>query len=323
MKEKLVLFEYLQELIEKLEKNFHKRIGNYTQLAEDIPLSRKDKEKLVELLEEFYPPIKRNINDIIRRKNRGTLGIIPGMQFINRKDSRLASNRKKKKGFYDNDDMLMKKDDKFLDHMSLKIAGILHMKKEYHTHGGNSKYEDQFQTLNYTEMVIENYKDGDYTDTFGEEVAQISNIPPNIEGDVDVKFSFGVSSIHIKNINTNKFLFFHSIINFATYSSLRTLTLTNTPISEELMQLLFEYIKNFSPNLEKIELNKIHLTQNLVDVICGILEKCNVKHVAIRMCGVKSKQFGELCLSILEGRSVESVDFSQNLIGKSTENFQK
>ena len=83
MAQKLILFEYLQELIEKLEKDFHNRFSNYTALAEDIPLSRKDKEKLVELLEEFYPPIKRNLGDVIRRKNRGTLGNIPGLKYLN------------------------------------------------------------------------------------------------------------------------------------------------------------------------------------------------------------------------------------------------
>jgi len=34
----------------------------------------------------------------------------------------------------------MKRDDKFLDHMAIKIAGISQMKKEYHTIGGTSKY---------------------------------------------------------------------------------------------------------------------------------------------------------------------------------------
>lgn len=121
MSEKLILFEYLQELIEKLEKNFHKRCSNYTQLAEDIPLSRKDKEKLIELLEEFYPPIKTNIGDVIRRRNRGTLGNIPGLKYLNHQHTSPS----KRSGFYDTDDVLMKRDDKFLDHMSVKIPGIL------------------------------------------------------------------------------------------------------------------------------------------------------------------------------------------------------
>lgn len=51
------------------------------------------------------------------------------------------------------------------------------MKKEYHTKGGNSRYNTQFQTLNFTEMLIENYREGDYGETFGEEVAKISSIP--------------------------------------------------------------------------------------------------------------------------------------------------
>jgi hypothetical protein len=35
---------------------------------------------------------------------------------------------------------MMKKDDKFLDHMAVKIHGIMQIKKEYHTKGGNSRY---------------------------------------------------------------------------------------------------------------------------------------------------------------------------------------
>jgi hypothetical protein len=80
MNEKLILFEYLQELIDKLEKNFHYRCSNYTQLADDIPLSRKDKEKLIELLEEFYPPVKRNVGEVFHMRNRGTAGFIPGLK---------------------------------------------------------------------------------------------------------------------------------------------------------------------------------------------------------------------------------------------------
>jgi hypothetical protein len=67
--------------------------------------------------------------------------------------------------------MILRMDDKFLDHMCAKIPAVGQIKKEYHTKGGRSKYNTQFSVLNYTEMVIENYKDGDYSETFGEEVA--------------------------------------------------------------------------------------------------------------------------------------------------------
>ena len=82
MTEKLLLFEYLQELIDKLEKNYHKRCTNYTHLADDIPLGRKDREKLIELLEEFYPPVKKNFADVSRRRNQagGAAGTIFGIK---------------------------------------------------------------------------------------------------------------------------------------------------------------------------------------------------------------------------------------------------
>ena len=210
----------------------------------------------------------------------------------------------------------MKKDDKFLDHMCIKIPGILNIKKEYHTKGGNSRYSSQFMTLNYTEMLIENYKEGDYGEIFGEEVAQNSSIPSNVSGNVDVKYSFGVSSIHIGNMKVSKYLMFHSIINHQTFNKLRTLSLTNSPITEELLCLLLEYTKNFSPQLDTLELHKIHLSVNVITAICAVLKKCQVKNLVIKMCGIRSKQFGEICLGILEGKTVECMDFSSNLIGK-------
>lgn len=136
----------------------------------------------------------------------------------------------------------MKKGDKFLDHLCMKIPGIMALKKEYHTKGGNSRYSSQYLTINFTEMMLEDYKEGDFAEIFGEEVAQISSIPSNVSGDVNVKYTFGVSSIYINNIKVSKLLMLHSIMNYQTFNKLHTLSLINTPITEELLHFLFEYI---------------------------------------------------------------------------------
>lgn len=75
-------------------------------------------------------------------------------------------------------------------------------------------------------------------------------------------------------MKVSKFLVFHSFINYQTFGKLRSLTLTNTPISDELLVLLFEYVKNFAPNLEKLELNRIQLSEAVIEVLGGILSKC-------------------------------------------------
>lgn len=76
MDQKMIMFEYLQTLIQHLEKN-NKKYYNYNSLADkyadQFKISRKGKEILIELLEQFYPPPKRNILEVIKgKKAQGT-----------------------------------------------------------------------------------------------------------------------------------------------------------------------------------------------------------------------------------------------------------
>lgn len=71
MDQKMIKFEYLQTLIKHLEKN-NKKYYNYNSLADkyadQYKISRKGKEILIELLEQFYPPPKRNILEVAKGK---------------------------------------------------------------------------------------------------------------------------------------------------------------------------------------------------------------------------------------------------------------
>lgn len=74
MPKKLSMFEYLNELIEIITRPQKEKLYNYNKLAEQYALkyhiSKKEKEVLIELLEQFYPPAKRELGEL-RQFRRG------------------------------------------------------------------------------------------------------------------------------------------------------------------------------------------------------------------------------------------------------------
>lgn len=314
MDEKLELFEHLQQLIDMLEKNFHKRCSNYTQLADDLPLGRKDKQKIVDILEEFYPPMTKNVGGISRRRApKNNIGLTQGIKLFNKQT--LGSTNGS--GFYDSEDLLLKKDEQFLDRICIKIPGLHQTKSEYQAKGGSGKFGPQFDSLNLAQMIIQNFQEADFQETFGEEVARIAQPSQgNLTGNIDFRYVFSQSTISIKNIRVAKHLLFHSIASFPFYHIIKSLNLTNTTLHEENLLLLLEYAKVFGKMIESIELVNINLSDQAVESVCQILAKRQVKKLSISKCGLKSKPFGKICLAILEGRTVESLDFSYNFIGK-------
>ena len=125
-----------------------------------------------------------------------------------------------------------------------------------------------------------------------------------------------MSSIHVKNIKVSKYLILHSIINYHTFPKLRSVTLCNLPIQDELLILFLNYLSKFSLGLEKLEIEKIPFTDSSIEALCEVLTKCKTKILVIKECNLQSKQMGKMCLGILEMKTVENIDFSNNAIGK-------
>ena len=133
---------------------------------------------------------------------------------------------------------------------------------------------------------------------------------------MDFRYAFGQSVISLKNIKVTKHLMFHSIVNNSFYPGVRQISLVNVPLAEDCLLLLLEFVRVFSKNLERIEIVNIALSDQVIEVLSKLISKAKLKQLTISKCGLKSKPFGKICLAILEGRSVESVDFSYNFIGK-------
>lgn len=79
----------------------------------------------------------KNVGGISRRRApKGNIGLTQGIKLFNKQT--LGSTNGS--GFYDSEDLLVKKDEHFLDRLCIKISGVHQTKNEYNAKGGSSKF---------------------------------------------------------------------------------------------------------------------------------------------------------------------------------------
>lgn len=308
MTEKLTLYEYLEELIKKLhetkEKLRPKTLINYSPLAEDLPLSRKDKEKMVELLEEFFPPEKKIFKSVKRKRKHGLFSSYLSLK----KMGNLGEKE---------ENQVIEQGEKFFTKLCIKIPLALVMKKDYLKKGGFKRFEKEKEILNFLETTIKNYRPGDFKEIFDEEITEISSCSTKLTGDVHFKFLLNRKFFCVKNFNVSRLLFFHSVISFENFKSIKICEIENIVISSEMIRMLMEYLFSFGKNLEVLKFVKVPIAENCFDIIYELIGKLTkLKYLEFKECEVGNKLFGGICLGILKGRSLKSLKLPGNHIGK-------
>lgn len=306
MHEKLTLYEYLEELIAKMHREKErikpKPLLNYTSLADDLPLPRKDKVKMIELLEEFFPPEKKIFESVKRRRNHGPL-----QNYLNLKKLQKLQKSKEEEDYQIGE--------RFLDRICLNHNEIAPIRKDYRKKGGLRRYEKEKEIMNLLDDPIEDYKPGDFGDVFGEEIATIVSCSTELVGDIHFKFILNSRYFSMKNIIVPRNLLFHCITTFQDYKTIKILEFENINIGKDLLTVLFEYITAFCESLEEIRFVNVAIYDDHFDGIQAMVTKMKkLRKLEFTECGIEDKVFGGICLGILQGRSVKELILPRNSI---------
>ena len=308
VRDKFKMFEHYQKLEHNLAKEKFSNKNNYLPLADEIPEGRKDKEKLVELLEKFYPPNSNNNGFIKKRKKRAGIGNM--MRY---------SSFKKQLGDVQKamaDEKSYKMGEEFINQMAIKIAGIAVLRRDY-IRREQSLFARQKDTMNLTQTTLESPDQQSFEEFFKEyKIDRVAKCPPGLIGKIHFMFQINNSNFVIKNFLISRHLSFHCIVTYHFFPSLRFLILHRVKMGEDLLNLILEHCASFSTNIEVVELVGVHFHESSVEPLKRLIMKNCVKRLVFRRCGLTSKVFGGICLAILAGTTVTHLDVSQNSIGK-------
>jgi hypothetical protein len=84
--------------------------------------------------------VRKNTVDVVRRRNLGTMGVLPGMKLV--QQTAQNSNSFKMGGIEEaEEETKYQGDGLFLDHMANKIPGLKLIHEEYLEKGGHDKFE--------------------------------------------------------------------------------------------------------------------------------------------------------------------------------------
>jgi len=298
---------------------------NYNALAEKFPMSRKDKEKLVELLEEFHPLEKKISQKLMQTKKkkgnqlRGSFSHSHTQKIL----PQISLPRKQTLGMGKIEEGVhLSSHDKTRELMIARIPGLSAIKTKA------SKLSNEFvrtkkKLISNLELDLEDIDSpAEFIATFPEldRVIKLSDELPLSAIDF-MRIKIGDGEFELSNGTPSQSLLFHLIADSDQYLTLKKLTLYFSTISLELMIYLLEQIISLALEIVTIDFEGLNLS-NIPETLLERLAKVDtLKQIRMVNCKLNSKQFGSLCLGIVATRNIRRLDFRNNEIDSYGGNF--
>lgn len=167
--------------------------------------------------------------------------------------------------------------------------------------------------LEYNWELTKDLKDKSF---IPEELSNLVNKNRHRSDGEAAEFWIDVDEITIKNIDLEPELLFYCMNNFEGWNQLRSINLVNTIIRNDILCYVLTMLVHLSPNLEVLNFEGIFLFKSFEKEIAELLVATQLQELIIKNCSLDSKAFGVICLSIVDGKSLNSLDVSYNMIGK-------
>lgn len=308
------LYEMDQELSSLKEQDLLSQLNNYNSLVEKYRLRTKDRDKIIELLEEFYPLPKRFLRKIHGRKNK------------NGKSSKQAKNLNYRSSILQDQSQnklfgnrKATNPAEILHRLVVQVPGLVQIRNSANKRGKNifGAWYDLIKQIKLDLTGIDNIGDLDSElDRKGLQNILVFDYENLIHIDAA---SIDFSPTNFWMINTSfspEFLFyvFNNYPHFATVSSIKII---GSKIPESLLRVLFELLGGCSLRLKTIHIEEVVVNSpDLEEPLKKICSLPLLKYITMMRCQLRSPLLGAIVLGVVSQKSVEFMDFSDNLIGK-------
>lgn len=240
MEKKFLMFEYLSVLIDYIQKAHKsgKKQYNYNTIAEQFAnqfkIARKEKEALIELLEDWFPPAKRDLEELRTiKRERPTLKRPqqPGSGWKDAKEKGVGTGRSVSKNSIM--DLTSTAREAALQHLTIEDA-VRHARKRIGElkytwkkfEDDSMRYMHNFKLLNGLRARISpNMPQAKVEELVGgDRVLDFIDLPKSRDEDNLVAFSFASTAIFMRNIRVDDALLYYAI---ASYGHFDTITVVS------------------------------------------------------------------------------------------------
>ena len=326
---KFEMFEYLSVLIEiimKEQKMNHKQY-NYNNIAEKYAdtyhVSNKEKEVLIELLEAWFPPSKRDLNELKAVKK--VKSAIVKKQVVKKIDQ-----MDKDKKLHGLDSSRPSGLNTARDHYMSQEEGLKYVKKRTpELKEVQARLEEDPARFAYgynmllglKEKILPNYSQSKIESLIGDRALDFVDVCKFKDSDQHIIFIFGENSIVVKNVMIDESVLYLSISSFPHFETLQTIEINNTNIRPLMVKFLLDLAICCCPKLVSVHLRHQPVDLDIAKQLGYLVSKRNLKNITLHGCRLKSPELGEICLGVIQNQGFEQLDVSNNEIDNFGINF--
>jgi len=289
--------------------------GIAEKFANEYMIGKKEKEIIIELLEHFIPPKKRDLGEL--RGQSKKVQPMDAAQKAKQKEEQRQEEAKQALLNFRNSGVTQLTDlplEECIKGCKKRVPELKLVAKEYEKDA--ARYAQICSIVSVVDIrVNQNNPMVKIESQYGEKVAEQMDTAKCRDEEYSVSFKLTPSSIFIRNIRLDTNVIFHALSNYQHYATVSHIEIINSPLPEAVIRMVIDIISINGSQIEHFALKNCLLGEDSCRAIAGLLCKRPLKFLSLVSCNIDSKMLADLCIGAIAGRSLEVLELSGNRIG--------